>query len=388
MKRRVTTDALMQPIAHFSHAVRVDEVVHVGATAGTDATRRLVGATSGIGDLGAQLQQMCANIDTALALAGSAHEDIVRIKTYVTDVRDFDACAAAIRGWLGSLDACEVLAGSFGFPLPHALVEADVVAIARRHARDATRAAASAPVHLAAAPSVARDGCLPRDAVVQSRLALDALERALAVRGLQRTDLVSLHATLADLRIADAYAAAGEAWLPGVAVASTVVVAPVPGDGVLVQLEAVAVPGGGRPVVPAGTSGDARGLVPAVRAGEHLYIGGQLGARDDGTYPEHVQAQADLAWHRIEATLAAEGLDADAVLRTNVVLADWRLYRDFNAGYGAHVRPPYPPRATMHGVLAHPAALVQIEAIAHARGAQALVVDAASPQGAAGNAGR
>ena len=38
MQRVVETQALMRPIAHFSHALRLDDVIHVGATAGTIAT--------------------------------------------------------------------------------------------------------------------------------------------------------------------------------------------------------------------------------------------------------------------------------------------------------------------------------------------------------------
>lgn len=385
VKTVVTTDALMQPIAHFSHCVRAGALVHVGATAGTDAARRLVGATHGIADLAAQLQRMFENIDTALALAGSRHADIVRIKTYVADVRDFDAGAAAVRRWLAEVDACQVVVGSFGFPLPHALVEADVVAFA------ATDRGATEPVHLVAAPAppAASAGArLARDAVQQSRLAVEALERALAARGLQRSDLVHLHATLADVRIAGDFEAACKARLGGAPVAATIVAAPVPGDDVLVQLEAVAVRGGGRAVEPRGVPRPSRAFVPAVLAGELLYIGGQIGMRDDASLPDDVRGQTDLAWRHVEAIVAAAGLDGDAVLRTNNVLADWRSYGGFNAGYGEHVRRPYPPRATMHGGLVHPAALMQIEAIAHARGRDAVVVDTVAPADATKAAGR
>ncbi len=38
-KRVVASDRLMQPIAHFSHGVRVGPVVHLGAAAGVDRSR-------------------------------------------------------------------------------------------------------------------------------------------------------------------------------------------------------------------------------------------------------------------------------------------------------------------------------------------------------------
>lgn len=68
------------------------------------------------------------------------------------------------------------------------------------------------------------------------------------------------------------------------------------------------------------------------------------------------------------------GMDATDVLRTNNWLTDWRCYRAFNAGYGAFVVPPYPPRATVIGSLLEPGALVQIEAVAHAEGRNATVL--------------
>ena len=85
------------------------------------------------------------------------------------------------------------------------------------------------------------------------------------------------------------------------------------------------------------------------------------------------------AWERIAATLAAAGLTLEDVIRTNNILTDWRLYAGFNAGYGAFVFRPYPPRATVHAGLADPRACVQIEAIAHRHGHAATVLEAAGP---------
>ena len=72
--------------------------------------------------------------------------------------------------------------------------------------------------------------------------------------------------------------------------------------------------------------------------------------------------------------LAAAGFNDQSVLRTNNVLTDWRFYADFNAGYGANVTEPYPPRATVLGGLARREAVVQIEAVAHRSGSDAVIV--------------
>ena len=82
-KEVIWTDQLMIPIAHFSHAVKVENVIHVGATAGTDAERRLAGATPGLVDVSAQIYKMFENLETVLGVLGAGLGDIVRLKTYL-----------------------------------------------------------------------------------------------------------------------------------------------------------------------------------------------------------------------------------------------------------------------------------------------------------------
>src|SRR5690606_13035338 len=98
-----------------------------------------------------------------------------------------------------------------------------------------------------------------------------------------------------------------------------------------------------------------------VLAGDDLYIGGQYGIAADGRLARGVEAQTLAAWARVRALLNAAGMTTEHILRTNNILTDWRTYAGFNAGYGANVRKPYPPRATVLGALALPGALVQVE---------------------------
>ena len=91
----IRTDALMTPIAHFSHGLRVGDEVHLGATAGTDAARRLAGSEPGLTDARAQAEQMYRNMKLALELLGGRMDDVVRLKSYITDWRDLSGCEAA-----------------------------------------------------------------------------------------------------------------------------------------------------------------------------------------------------------------------------------------------------------------------------------------------------
>lgn len=361
MKTLVTTTSLMQPIAHFSHAARVGGLVHVGAAAGTDAARRLAGSAPGRPDLAAQLERMLANFDTVLSLVGAARAHVVEFRAWVADTRDLAACARAVDAWLGDAGAARVVGASFGFPLPHASVEADLVAAIAPHA---------APRHLHAGPGADAATGL---AAVQAASALDTLERLLESHGLRPADLVHLRISLADVRAHGEVAAVLARRLAHAPPARAFVVAPLADPRALLHLDAVALPGGGRPVEPAGHG--AGGVPPAVLAGEHLYLGGQNGVGDDGAPVGDVEAQTRAAWRRIEALVDAAGFERDSVVRTTNVLTDWRDYAGFNAGYGAHVRRPYPPRTTVLGGLVEPGARVQVEAIAHRDGARATVLD-------------
>ena len=136
----------------------------------------------------------------------------------------------------------------------------------------------------------------------------------------------------------------------------------------LIELDAIVVKGGGQPI--GGTQDALDCASPAILAGDYLYISGQrapVGAK--------VDAQTRFAWEQISAILAMANMSAQDVIHTTNVLTDWRSYGGFNAGYGAHAHPPYPPRATVLGGLAEPRALVQIEAVAHRRGRDATLID-------------
>ena len=68
----VATDLLMQPIAQFSFGMRAGDIVRIGATAGTDAARRLIGSSPGLVDVAAQTTQMLVNFEISLKLLGAA----------------------------------------------------------------------------------------------------------------------------------------------------------------------------------------------------------------------------------------------------------------------------------------------------------------------------
>ena len=380
-KTVVTTDRLMKPIAHFSHGVRVGDVIHLGAAAGTDPQRRLAGEAPGLADMTAQAERLFDNFEIALGLLGGGLRDVVRFRSFIADWRDLAAYDEVYRRRFGDRRPSTVTLGTWGFPLPQATVEAELVAVvgrAREHLASGLRVG-SHHWHTAS-PRDDRGAVVGgSDAGAQTEHALRDLASALEAAGLSARDVVMVNVSLADLRHYPAFEAAYARFFPPPGPARTVVATSLCHPAQLVEIESTAVAGGGRPVGGRGALTAPLGVSPAMLAEDELYIGGQLGVAADGSLPGDADQQTRAAWARVRALLEEAGMAVEDVVRTSNVLTDWRHYAPYNAGYGAFVAAPYPPRATVVGALPDPRALVQIEAVAHRAGRDAMVLEASPP---------
>lgn len=75
-----------------------------------------------------QVDQTLANIDAALSEAGSGPEDIVRVKYYLPDPADFEACWPALREYFGeAAPAATMLV--VGLSDPRMKIEIEVTAL-------------------------------------------------------------------------------------------------------------------------------------------------------------------------------------------------------------------------------------------------------------------
>ena len=101
MKRiEIDSGAPWEPIAGYSRAVRVGDVVHV---TGTTATRP-DGGPGGEGDAGEQTGLALANIERALTAVDATLRDVVRTRMFVVDIRrDWEAVARAHAQAFGDL---------------------------------------------------------------------------------------------------------------------------------------------------------------------------------------------------------------------------------------------------------------------------------------------
>ena len=105
----------------------------------------------------------------------------------------------------------------------------------------------------------------------------------------------------------------------------------------------------------------------AVRAGEYLFIAGQLGIDPaagklvDGG----VERQTEQALDNIEAILKAAGVGLDAVVKATVFLQHMGDFAVMNGVYGARFENDPPARAAFEVAKLPLGALVEIEAVAY-----------------------
>jgi enamine deaminase RidA (YjgF/YER057c/UK114 family) len=72
-----------EPIVEYLRAVRLGDFIYVS---GTTATEKEVGSIIGAGNPYAQTTQIIKNIQMALQAVGASLKDVVRSRTYVTDI--------------------------------------------------------------------------------------------------------------------------------------------------------------------------------------------------------------------------------------------------------------------------------------------------------------
>ena len=94
------------------------------------------------------------------------------------------------------------------------------------------------------------------------------------------------------------------------------------------------------PSGPAAEAARAGGFVlpfsSAVRAGDILYVSGQIGVLPDGSLPDGIEAQSRQVMANLAAILAEAGLGLGDVFHALVMLADMSEWGAFNAAYLEH----------------------------------------------------
>jgi enamine deaminase RidA (YjgF/YER057c/UK114 family) len=124
-RKNLASNSPYEPTVGFSRAVKVGPFVSVAGTVATGPDGKIVGGN----DMYAQAVQALKNIGVLLEKAGASFRDVVRTRTFVTDISRWEEAARAHGEIFSQIRPAATMVQVTAFVSPEMLVEIEADAI-------------------------------------------------------------------------------------------------------------------------------------------------------------------------------------------------------------------------------------------------------------------